>query len=125
MWAICDAFFNQTELLEDLFSYFEKDPPLNPLLASYTSRVAGVLLQKKTVDVRQHLRLAHRRQMVAYLKERKNIINTFLKHIGNVSIIDLLLKIIGSDDLAEGTGVLEVRICLCCSLFSSGSAPPT
>lgn len=51
MWAICDAFYQHQELLDELYGFLSKDPPLNPMLASYTSRVAGVLLQKKVAEV--------------------------------------------------------------------------
>jgi hypothetical protein len=43
--------FTQSGLLDELFAYLEQDPPLNSLLSAYTSRVAGVLLQKKVADV--------------------------------------------------------------------------
>ena len=51
VWAICDAMYQNPNLLDDLYSYFEKDPPLNPLLSSYTSRVAAILLSKKVAEV--------------------------------------------------------------------------
>eukprot|EP01119_Soliformovum_irregulare_P020923 TRINITY_DN684_c0_g1_i1.p1 TRINITY_DN684_c0_g1~~TRINITY_DN684_c0_g1_i1.p1 ORF type:complete len:531 (-),score=148.79 TRINITY_DN684_c0_g1_i1:183-1775(-) len=93
--AICDAFFAQAPLLDQLFSYFEKDPPLNSLLSSYTSRVATILLQRKTTE------------MITYLKQKQDIVQTFLKHVGNASVMDFLLKVIQSDDVAEDTGVLQ------------------
>jgi len=93
--TICDAFFSQPQLLDQLFSYFEKDPPLNSLLSSYTSRVATVLLQRKTPE------------MITYLKQKQEVVQTFLKHVGNASVMDFLLKVIQSDDAAEDTGVLQ------------------
>jgi hypothetical protein len=48
--------------------------------------------------------------MVTYLKNKKNIIGTFLKHVGNTSVMDFLLKVIASEDSPEGTGILEVII---------------
>lgn len=95
VWAICDAFYQHSELLDDLYGYLSKDPPLNPMLASYTCRVAGVLLQKKVAET------------IAYMKERKDIIPSFIKHLGNASIMDLLLKVIACEDTPDGSGVLE------------------
>lgn len=43
------------------------------------------------------------------MKKKENIISIFLKHIGNTSVMDLLLKIITCEDQAEGTGTLEVN----------------
>jgi hypothetical protein len=95
VWAICDAIYQNQNLLDELFAYFEKDPPLNPLLSSYTSRVAGVLLNKKVPET------------IEYMKEKKDIIPHFLKHLGNASVMDLLLKVIACEDTPDGGGTLE------------------
>jgi len=95
VWSIIDAFFAQKDLLEDLYAFFDKDPPLNSLLASYTSRVASVFLQKKVSET------------ISFLKERKNTISNFLKHLGNASVMDLLLKIIACEDTTDGAGILQ------------------
>jgi len=65
------------------------------MLASYTSRVAGVLLQKKVAET------------ISYMKDKKSIIASFIKHLGNSSIMDLLLKVIACEDTPDGSGVLE------------------
>jgi len=95
VWAICDAFYQHQNLLDELYGFLLRDPPLNPMLASYTSRVAGVLLQKKVAET------------IAYMKDKKNIIPSFIKHLGNSSVMDLLLKVIASEDTPDGAGVLE------------------
>jgi len=95
VWAICDAMYQDHSLLNVLYGYFEKDPPLNPLLSSYSSRVAGILLQKKVAET------------IEYMKERRDIIGQFLKHLGNASVMDLLLKVIQCEDSNDGVGVLE------------------
>jgi hypothetical protein len=51
VWAICDAMYQQADLLNQLYTYFDKEAPLNQLLSSYTSRVASTLLQKKVSEV--------------------------------------------------------------------------
>lgn len=95
VWAICDAMYQDHSLLDLLYGYFEKDPPLNPLLSSYSSRVAGILLQKKVAET------------IEYMKQRKDIIGQFLKHLGNASVMDLLLKVIQCEDTNDGAGTLE------------------
>eukprot|EP01116_Phalansterium_solitarium_P018501 TRINITY_DN4912_c0_g1_i2.p1 TRINITY_DN4912_c0_g1~~TRINITY_DN4912_c0_g1_i2.p1 ORF type:complete len:617 (+),score=181.07 TRINITY_DN4912_c0_g1_i2:149-1999(+) len=106
VFAIFDAFYQPDNrvLLDDLYGFLEQDAPLNPLLASYTSRVAAVLFQKKPAET------------MLYLKEKDHIIPQFIKHLGNASIMDLLLKIIGHDDAAENATTLEW---LCKSQFIS------
>lgn len=95
VWAICDAFYQHQNLLEELYGFLSKDPPLNPMLVSYTCRVAGVLLQKKVSET------------IAFMREKKDIISSFIKHLGNSSIMDLLLKVIACEDTPDGAGVLE------------------
>lgn len=95
VWAICDAMYQNPNLLDDLYSYFEKDPPLNPLLSSYTSRVAAILLSKKVAET------------IEYMRQRKDLIPNFLKHLGNASVMDLLLKVIACEDTTDGAGTLE------------------
>jgi len=87
--------YQNTALLDELYGYFNKDSPLHPLLSSYTSRVAGVLLQKKVAET------------IDYMKQQKNIIQNFLKHTGNASVMDLLLKVIACEDSTDGAGTLE------------------
>lgn len=95
VWTICDAMYQKEELLDQLYTYFEQEPPLNVLLSTYAARVAAILLQKKVPET------------IAYLKSRKQIINSFLKHLGNSSVMDLLLKIIACEDTTDGNGTLE------------------
>jgi len=95
VWTICHAMYQHQNLLDELYAYFEKDPPLHPMLSSYTSRVATVLLQKKVPET------------VAYLKTKKDIISHFLKHLGNASVMDLLLKVIACEETSDGVGILE------------------
>lgn len=106
VFAIFDAFYQPDNrvLLDELYGFLEHDAPLNPLLASYTSRVAAVLFAKKPAET------------LLYLKEKPDIITQFIKHLGNASVMDLLLKIIGHEDAAESGSTLEW---LCKSEFIS------
>jgi hypothetical protein len=42
------------------------------------------------------------------MKARRDIIGQFLKHLGNASVMDLLLKVIQCEDTNDGSGTLEV-----------------
>eukprot|EP01114_Cavostelium_apophysatum_P018918 TRINITY_DN594_c0_g1_i1.p1 TRINITY_DN594_c0_g1~~TRINITY_DN594_c0_g1_i1.p1 ORF type:complete len:566 (-),score=171.55 TRINITY_DN594_c0_g1_i1:86-1783(-) len=95
VWAICDAMYQHEGLLDQLYGYFEKEPPLDPILSTYTSRVASVLLQKKVPET------------IAFMKTRQNIVADFLKHLGNASVIELLLKVIACEDTTDGSGTLD------------------
>jgi hypothetical protein len=49
--AINERLASDEVLLDKLYSFLECEPPLNPLLASYFSRIMGALIAKKTEQV--------------------------------------------------------------------------
>lgn len=51
IWTITEGIFRDESLLEILFTFLDQPPPLNPLLASYTSRVGQSLLSRRTSEV--------------------------------------------------------------------------
>jgi len=95
VWAIVEAFYENRNLLDELYSYFDSNAPLNSLLSGYVSRVASVLLTKKVAET------------IQYLKEQEKTIPRFLKHLGNASVMELLLKVVACQDASEGSGTLE------------------
>lgn len=95
VWAICEAFYEHPQLLDKLYSFLDNEPPLNPLLASYVSRVAGALLQRKITET------------VSFLKQKEELIDRIIKHLESSAVMDLLLKIIACEETPEGKGVLE------------------
>lgn len=48
--ALNESLSRDNELLEKLYSFMDKEPPLNPLLASFLSRTLGVLIVKRSSD---------------------------------------------------------------------------
>ncbi|GLV33771.1 fiery mountain [Carabus blaptoides fortunei] len=80
--ALNESLSRDNELLEKLYSFIDKDPPLNPLLASFLSRTLGVLIVKR-LD-----------QAMGFLKDKENFISLLLKHLGTSAIMDLTLKLI-------------------------------
>jgi serine/threonine-protein phosphatase 6 regulatory subunit 3 len=95
IWTITESIYRDESLLEILFSFLDQPPPLNPLLASYTSRVGQSLLSRRTSET------------LAYIKKRQGIISKFINHLANGSIMELLLKIIGSEETPEGSGTIQ------------------
>tara|TARA_R110002050_G_scaffold256568_7_gene395553 strand:+ start:1139 stop:1564 length:426 start_codon:yes stop_codon:yes gene_type:complete len=51
VWEICEAIYDNTKLLDQLWAFLDQPPPLSPKTASYVCRVAGVLLQRKIAEV--------------------------------------------------------------------------
>ena len=54
-------------------------------------------------------------QSFQYLKTKDNVAQNFLKHIGNSSVNELLLKVVQCDETAEGSGI--VKVCLIILFF--------
>lgn len=50
--AINERLASDGALLGKLYAFLDTDPPLNPLLASYFSKIMGVLIAKKAEQVR-------------------------------------------------------------------------
>uniref|UniRef100_A0A6I8P789 Protein phosphatase 6 regulatory subunit 3 n=1 Tax=Ornithorhynchus anatinus TaxID=9258 RepID=A0A6I8P789_ORNAN len=66
-------------LLVKLYSFLLNEPPLNPLLASFFSKVLSVLISRKP------------EQIVEFLKKKQDFVDLLIKHIGTSAIMDLLL----------------------------------
>mmetsp|Transcript_67685 Transcript_67685/g.180946 ORF Transcript_67685/g.180946 Transcript_67685/m.180946 type:complete len:611 (+) Transcript_67685:329-2161(+) len=79
--GVVDCVFQSEALLDKLFNFLNKDPPLNPLLAGYFGKIISVFLSRRP---EQTLQILHNR----------NIVPLLLNHLGASSILDLLLKII-------------------------------
>ncbi|XP_018567800.1 serine/threonine-protein phosphatase 6 regulatory subunit 3 isoform X3 [Anoplophora glabripennis] len=79
--ALNETLAGNEVLLDKLYSFLECDPPLNPLLASYFSKIMGALIAKKT------------EQVLDFLKAKDTFISLLLKHLGTSAIMDLMLKL--------------------------------
>jgi len=95
VWDICEAIYDNSHLLDQLWAFLEQQPPLSPLTGSYICRVAGVLLQRKIGE------------SFSYLKSKTNIVQKFLNHIEVASVNELLLKLIQCDETQEGSGIVQ------------------
>lgn len=84
VYAIIDKLTNNEDLLNKIWSFMESEPPLNPLLASFFSKVMGVLISRKTS------------LMLGYLKSKEDFVDLIIKHLGTSAVMDLLLRLITS-----------------------------
>jgi serine/threonine-protein phosphatase 6 regulatory subunit 3 len=95
IWTICELIVSNKKIMSDFWSFLSRPAPLNPLQASYFSKVMSVLLQKKTASV------------LEFIKSQPNVLDRFLEHIATSAIMDLLLKIISMEEINEGRGIVE------------------
>ncbi|PIN88455.1 hypothetical protein AB205_0012720, partial [Aquarana catesbeiana] len=79
---INDRLGEDESLLKRLYSFLLNDSPLNPLLASFFSKVLSILISRKP------------EQIVAFLKKKDDFVDLIIKHIGTSAIMDLLLRLL-------------------------------
>ncbi|XP_078715262.1 serine/threonine-protein phosphatase 6 regulatory subunit 3-like isoform X3 [Lampetra fluviatilis] len=76
-------------LMSQIYAFLEQESPLNPLLASFFSKVLGVLITRKT------------EQILDFLRKKNDFVSLLLKHIGTSAIMDLLLRLLACVDSPE------------------------
>ncbi|KAJ3333829.1 hypothetical protein HDU76_002935 [Blyttiomyces sp. JEL0837] len=94
IFSICEALMSNVKLLESFWQFLDRPAPLNPLQASYFSKVNGVLIQKKVPE------------MIEFIKAQPRVLEKMLEHIANSSIAELLLKIISAEEMPDGQGIV-------------------
>uniref|UniRef100_A0A4W3JQN6 Protein phosphatase 6 regulatory subunit 1 n=1 Tax=Callorhinchus milii TaxID=7868 RepID=A0A4W3JQN6_CALMI len=77
-----DALGEDEGLLSRLYGFLQNDSTLNPLLASFFSKVMGILINRKS------------EQIVDFLRKKDDFVALLLKHIGTSAIMDLLLRLL-------------------------------
>uniref|UniRef100_A0A8C9KJR3 Protein phosphatase 6 regulatory subunit 3 n=1 Tax=Panthera tigris altaica TaxID=74533 RepID=A0A8C9KJR3_PANTA len=77
-----DRLGEDESLLMKLYSFLLNDSPLNPLLASFFSKVLSILISRKP------------EQIVDFLKKKRDFVDLIIKHIGTSAIMDLLLRLL-------------------------------
>uniref|UniRef100_A0A2K5TWX7 Protein phosphatase 6 regulatory subunit 1 n=1 Tax=Macaca fascicularis TaxID=9541 RepID=A0A2K5TWX7_MACFA len=79
---INDALGADESLLNRLYGFLQSTGSLNPLLASFFSKVMGILINRKTD------------QLVSFLRKKDDFVDLLLRHIGTSAIMDLLLRLL-------------------------------
>jgi SIT4-associating protein SAP185/190 len=100
-WSIYEALAENRQLIRDFWKFLARDAPLDPLQASYFTKVNESLFEKKTED------------MMDLLMNIEDAVPNLLKHVECPMIMDLLLKIIALDRSEGGQGVVEVSVSHC------------
>ncbi|KAK0611844.1 SIT4 phosphatase-associated protein-domain-containing protein [Immersiella caudata] len=94
-WSICEALMESRTLLRNFWQFLKRPVPLDPLQASYFTKVNESLFDKKTED------------MLDLLKSLDGAIPDILKHVDCPMIMDLLLRIISLERTESGQGIVE------------------
>ncbi|KAI5810463.1 SIT4 phosphatase-associated protein-domain-containing protein [Pyronema omphalodes] len=94
-WSLVEALMQNLDHMKMFWSFLERDAPLDPLQASYFTKVNETLLDKKTEE------------MMAFVKSIDGIVPRILKHVDCPMIMDLLLKIISMEKSEGGAGIVD------------------
>ncbi|XP_071942645.1 serine/threonine-protein phosphatase 6 regulatory subunit 3-like isoform X2 [Antedon mediterranea] len=89
VYQIVDKLADTESLSNQLWSFLDKESPLNPLLASFFSKVISILITRRPETV------------VEKIKNKENCIGVFLKHFGTSAIMDLLLRLVTCIEVPE------------------------
>jgi SIT4-associating protein SAP185/190 len=98
-WSICEALMESSnrDLLRKFWQFLRLPTPLDPLQASYFTKVNESLFDKKTDE------------MIEFLKTIEGSVSDMLIHVDCPMVMDLLLKIISLERTESGQGIVEVR----------------
>lgn len=96
-WSICESLVENQMLLREFWGFLKLSPPLDPLQASYFTKVNEALLDKKTEE------------MLDLFKSIDGAVKNMLQHVDSPMIMDLLLKIISLEKAEGGQGIVDVR----------------
>lgn len=97
-WSIVESLMMNQDHLRMFWKFLERPPPLDPLQASYFTKVNETLLDKKTEE------------MMAFIKSVDGIVPNILRHVDCPMIMDLLLKIISMEKCEGGAGIVDVGV---------------
>ncbi|GAP92261.1 putative sit4 phosphatase-associated protein [Rosellinia necatrix] len=94
-WSIYESLMENRALLSGFWSFLTLPAPLDPLQASYFTKVNESLFDKKTHD------------MLHLLRSIDDAVPNMLRHVDCPMIMDLLLKIISLERTEDGQGIVE------------------
>jgi SIT4-associating protein SAP185/190 len=95
-WSICESLMENQALLRKFWDFLSLPPPLDPLQASYFTKVNEALLDKKTEE------------MLDLFKSIDGAVKNMLQHVDSPMVMDLLLKIISLEKAEGGQGIVDV-----------------
>lgn len=97
-WSISESLMENQGLLRKFWEFLQLPPPLDPLQASYFTKVNEALLDKKTEE------------MLDFFKSIDGAVKNMLQHVDSPMVMDLLLKIISLEKAEGGQGIVDVSL---------------
>ncbi|RFU25552.1 hypothetical protein B7463_g10781, partial [Scytalidium lignicola] len=94
-WSICEALMENQTLLRKFWGFLKHPPPLDPLQASYFTKVNEAMFDKKTEE------------MLELFRSLDGAVKNMLQHVDSPMVMDLLLKIISLEKVEGGQGIVD------------------
>ena len=95
-WSIIESLMENQHHLRAFWEFLSREPPLEPSLAGYFTKINETLLDKKTAETLQ------------FVKSQPDVVKSMLKHVDCPMVMDLLLKIISMEKSEGGMGIVDV-----------------
>ena len=96
-WSIIEALMENQQYLRQFWEFLRQEPALDPITASYFTKINETLIDKKTEE------------MLEFVRSLAGIIPAMLQHVDCPMVMDLLLKIISMEKVEGGQGIVDVR----------------
>lgn len=90
MPAILEGLLKDPALIEQLLAYLEKPAPLHSVRSNLVCRAIGYVLDKRSAET------------LATMQAKENLMDRFLEHLDNASVVELLQKVVSSEPSSEG-----------------------
>ncbi|XP_019861189.1 PREDICTED: serine/threonine-protein phosphatase 6 regulatory subunit 3-like [Amphimedon queenslandica] len=90
VFTIVEGLATAEKFLPMLWKFLHDEPPLNPLIASFNSKILAMLLGQRTT------------LFLEYIQKIEGFVDHFLKHLGTSAIMDLLLQMIAAPEGDQG-----------------------
>jgi serine/threonine-protein phosphatase 6 regulatory subunit 1 len=87
--AILEGLMKDSTLVEQLLSYLEQPAPLHSVRSNLVCRVIGFFLDKRPTET------------LVTMQTKANLMDRFLDHLDNASVVELLQKVVGSEPSSE------------------------
>lgn len=87
-------------IMNKLYSFFEQDPPLNPLLASFICKTFSTLITKK-VEQDWFLYQTICLHVLEFIKSKENFLDAMVRHFATPVVVDLMLNMLNDVEDAK------------------------
>jgi serine/threonine-protein phosphatase 6 regulatory subunit 3 len=98
--SIKQRMVEDSNIMNKLYSFFEQEPPLNPLLASFICKTFGTLIMKK-MEQDWFLYQTICLHVLEFIKSKDNFLDVMVHHFSTPVVMDLMLTMLNEVEDAK------------------------